>query len=333
MRKLLPLLLSLSLAVGFLGCSKSSDTATDGPGASARKTKLSFITNVSADFWVYAEAGARAAERDFGDIEVIFRSGDGTTTKQKQIVDDLLAAGVEGVAISPTSATNQIRMINDWATDAHVICVDSDAPGSDRITYLGTDNIAAGRQLGQLAIEALPNGGKVMVFVGIKDQQNAIERFQGFKEATAGTGIEVIDLRTDGADAAKARANAEDTLTAYPDIAALVGLWSYNAPACLEAVKAAGLVGKVQILSFDEAPKTLEAIDAGEIYGTVVQDPYRFGYDSMALLRALAVEGKTPTAAGVPAEKIIYVPTKVLRHGQGLAYKAQCDAWKASLAQ
>ncbi|MBT5902361.1 MAG: substrate-binding domain-containing protein [Opitutaceae bacterium] len=327
MRKLLPILLSL-VGLFFVGCGKASDSSgTKSPA----KTKLSFITNVSADFWVYAEAGARAAEREFGDIEVIFRSGDGTTTKQKQIVDDLLAAGVEGVAISPTSATNQIRMINDWATDAHVICVDSDSPESNRITYLGTDNIAAGRQLGELAKEALPNGGKVMVFVGIKDQQNAIERFQGFKEATAGSGIEVIDLRTDGADAAKARANAEDTLTAHPDIAGLVGLWSYNAPACLEAVKAAGLVGKVQILSFDEAPKTLEAIDAGEIFGTVVQDPYTFGYDSMALLRALAVKDMSPTDAGVPDNKIIYVPTKVLRKGEGLAYKIQCDEWKASI--
>ncbi len=328
MRKLLPVLFSL-VGLFIVGCGKSSDSS-DAPRVS--KAKLSFITNVSADFWVYAEAGARAAEREFGDIEVIFRSGDGTTTKQKQIVDDLLAAGVKGVAISPTSATNQIRMINDWATDAHVICVDSDSPDSNRITYLGTDNIAAGRQLGELAKEALPNGGKVMVFVGIKDQQNAIERFQGFKEATAGSGIEIIDLRTDGADAAKARANAEDTLTAHPDIAGLVGLWSYNAPACLEAVKAAGLVGKVQILSFDEAPKTLEAIDAGEIFGTVVQDPYTFGYDSMALLRALAVKDMSPPDAGVPDSKIIYVGTKVLRHGEGLAYKAQCDAWKASIA-
>ena len=96
MRILTSLLVALSL--GFTGCSKSSDSSA---AKTAAKTKLSFITNVSADFWVYAEAGARAAEREFGDIEVIFRSGDGTTTKQKQIVDDLLAAGVKGVAISP----------------------------------------------------------------------------------------------------------------------------------------------------------------------------------------------------------------------------------------
>ncbi|MEM0970784.1 MAG: substrate-binding domain-containing protein, partial [Verrucomicrobiota bacterium] len=176
-----------------------------------------------------------------------------------------------------------------------------------------------------------PNGGKVMVFAGIKDVQNVVERFQGVREALEGSGIEIIDLRTDGGDATKARANAEDTLTAHPDVAGLIGLWAYNAPACLEAVRAAGLIGKVQIVSFDEMPKTLEAIDEGEIHGTVVQNPYQFGYDSMVLLRDLVVEGDSASDAGVPANKIMYVPTRVLRKGEGLEYKAQCDAWKASL--
>lgn len=324
-----PIKIIASLALfSLLGCSGPNDTGS----TSARKTKLCFITNVSADFWAYAEAGTRQAEREYPDIEVYFRAGDGTTTKQKQIVDDLLVAGVKGVAISPTSARNQIRMINEWAKDSHLITVDSDAPESDRICYLGTDNLAAGRQCGELIKEALPNGGKIMVFVGIKDMQNSIERFQGIKDVLAGTNIEIIDLRTDGGDAAKARANAEDALTAHPDIAGMVGLWSYNPPACLEAVRAAGLMGKVKIIAFDEAPKTLEAIDAGEIHGTVIQDPYTFGYDSMVLLRDLIVEGKSPSEAGIPDNKIIHVPTRVLRKGEGLAYKAKCDAWKASIA-
>jgi ribose transport system substrate-binding protein len=313
--------------LSLVACSGPNDTST----SSVKKTKLCFITNVSADFWAYAEAGARQAEREFQDIEVFFRAGDGTTTKQKQIVDDLLVSGVKGVAISPTSAKNQVRMIDEWSKDSYLITVDSDAPESDRICYLGTDNLAAGRQCGELIKEALPNGGKIMVFVGIKDMQNSIERFQGIKDVLAGTNIEVIDLRTDGGDAAKARANAEDALTAHPDIAGLVGLWSYNPPACLEAVRAADLLGKVKIIAFDEAPKTLEAIDAGEIYGTVIQDPYTFGYDSMVLLRDLIAEGKSPQEAGVPENKIIHVPTRVLRKGEGLAYKEKCDAWKASI--
>ena len=84
-------------------------------------------------------------------------------------------------------------------------------------------------------------------------------------------------------------------------------------------------------MAFDESPKTLEGIDDGEIYGTVIQDPYTFGYDSMALLRDLTVEGKSASEAGIPESGIIHVPTRVLRKGEGLAYKAQCDAWKASV--
>ena len=87
-----------------------SPNSSNTGSTSAKKTKLCFITNVSADFWAYAEAGAKQAETEFGDIEVYFRAGDGTTTKQKQIVDDLLVTGVKGIAISPTSAKNQIRM-------------------------------------------------------------------------------------------------------------------------------------------------------------------------------------------------------------------------------
>ncbi|MEO0445085.1 MAG: sugar-binding protein, partial [Verrucomicrobiota bacterium] len=266
--------LMAAMIVAFTGCSSDSSSGA----GSTKKTKIAFITNLSADFWAYAEAGARKAESEFEDIKVEFRTGDGTTAKQKQIVDDLLVTGVKGIAISPTNAKNQVKMINEWTEDATVICVDSDAPESNRLCYMGTDNVAAGRQAGELMKEVLPNGGKVMVFAGIKDVQNVVERFQGVREALEGSGIEIIDLRTDGGDATKARANAEDTLTAHPDVAGLIGLWAYNAPACLEAVRAAGLIGKVQIVSFDEMPKTLEAIDEGEIHGTVVQNPYQFGY-------------------------------------------------------
>ena len=78
-----------------------------------------------------------------GDIEVIFKVGDGTTAKQKQIVDDLISSGVKGIAISPVDPAGQKRMINEWSKDIKVLCVDSDAPDSDRVAYLGTDNVAA----------------------------------------------------------------------------------------------------------------------------------------------------------------------------------------------
>ena len=156
--------------------------------------------------------------------------------------------------------------------------------------YIGTDNVAAGRQAGQLIREAIPDGGSIMLFVGKLDAQNAQERIQGIKEALEGSTIRIIDVRTDDADDVRAKANAADTLVRYPDIKGLVGLWSYNGPAILNAVREAGKVGRVQIVAFDEADETLAGVKDGAIHGTVVQQPYEFGYQAIVRM-AQAVRG------------------------------------------
>ena len=170
-----------------------------------------------------------------------------------------------------------------------------------------------------------------MAFVGLLDAQNAQERYQGVKEALEGTNIEVLDLRPDNMDMGKARRNAEDTLIKHPDIAAMVGLWGYNAPAILEALRDKKKLGEVKIIAFDEAPETLKAIDAGEIYGTVVQNPYEFGYESMKLVHGLVVGGKSPEELGVPENGQIIVDTKILKQVDGQAYLDYCNGLKASL--
>ena len=118
----------------------------------------------------------------------------------------------------------------------------------------------------------------------------------------------ILDTQTDGADRTVAKQNAENTLVKYPDIDAMVGLWAYNAPSCLEALKAAGKEGKVKLFSFDEADAALEGIIDGHIEGTIVQQPYEFGYQSAKYLKDIH-DGKT---IDVPANKEIVIPAKTI---------------------
>ena len=304
-----------------------------GKKSSSGKVRLAFVTNASADFWAYAQAGVQKAESEFDDIEVEFKVGDGTPAKQRELIEALLVRGVKGIAISPTNPSGQKEMLNEWAEKASLITVDSDAVDSDRKFYLGTDNVAAGRKAGELLKEALPNGGKVMAFVGLGDQANAVERYQGLREAVEGTEIEILDLRTDEVDFGKARRNAEDTLTKHPDIAGMVGLWSYNAPLILEAVRDKGVLDKVKIIGFDEDPRTLKAIDAGEIHGTIVQKPYEFGYQAVVALRAMIVGNKTPKDLEVPDTNQKFIETLTIRKGEGLEYLEKCNAWKNAISK
>jgi len=225
------------------------------------------------------------------------------------------------MAMSPVDPVNQTQMINEVAKQILVLTQDSDAPQSDRACYLGTDNVAAGRQAGELIKEALPQGGKIMVFVGKSDARNAQERFQGIKETLQGSKVEILDLRTDDTDRVRAKSNVSDTLVKHAEVAGLVGLWSYNGPAILNAVKDAGKVGQVKIICFDEEDETLAGVKDGAIFATVVQQPYEFGYQSV-LLMAKALGGDS---SAIPANKQKIIPTLIIKQNNVAEFTAKIN--------
>ena len=100
----------------------------------------------------------------------------------------------------------------------------------------------------------------------------------------------------------------------------LVGFYSYNPPRIYEALQAAGTDGAITVIAFDEDPITLGAVRAGEFAGTVVQQPYEWGYQGMKLMATYLGGDKSM----VPEDGLIIVPTKVID-------KANVDAFEADL--
>jgi len=281
--------------------------------------KLAFVANNAATFWTIARTGCDAAANDLGNAEVDFRiPATGSAAEQQQILDDLVAKGVDGIAVSPIAPKNQIDFLNKIAAQTLLICVDSDAADSKRVCYIGTDNFAAGQEAGKLIKEALPDGGKIMVFVGYADAQNAMDRLGGIKKELEGSNISIVDLRTDDTDTVRAQKNAEDTLVKYPDISSLVGLYNYNGPAILNAVRSAGLAGKVKIICFDENAETLDGVASGDIYGTVVQQPFEFGKQAITKMAKYLGGDKAALAGGKQI-----VSTRSLKKDDIAGFKAE----------
>jgi ribose transport system substrate-binding protein len=290
------------------GCNKNETAATAGGKAkSGKKLKIAYITNGIDPFWNTAAAGVKAAAKEF-DADAEVKMPAKGIADQKRFIEGLLAGGVDGIAISPIDAKNEIDLINQACAVTKVITHDSDAPDSKRLCFVGMDNYKAGRAAGKLVKEAIPNGGKVMLFVGRLEQLNAQQRRQGIIDelldkpeqslakmiydppgkALAGAKYNILDTRTDNFDYARAKANAEDAITSIPDLACMVGLFGYNPPTCLEALKGAGKTGQIKLVAFDENAPTLQGIIDGHIYGTVSQQPYLYGYHSVRILAALA---------------------------------------------
>jgi ribose transport system substrate-binding protein len=322
MKSIQSLFAALCVAAIVSGCGKSEAPKSDGGAAPAptagKKLKLAFVSNNAATFWISARVGCEAAAKELGNVEADFRiPSTGSAAEQQQILDDLVAKGVDGIAVSSIDPKNQTDFLNKIAAQALLICVDSDAAESKRVCYIGTDNFAAGVEAGKLIKEALPNGGKIMVFVGYADAQNSKDRFGGIKKELEGSKVEVIDLRTDDTDVVRAQKNAEDTLVKYPDISMLVGLYDYNGPAILNAVRSASVNGKVKIVCFDDKVETLDGVASGDIYGTVVQQPFEFGKQSMTKMAKYLGGDKAALAGGKQI-----VATRSLKKDDIAAFKA-----------
>ena len=302
------------------GSSASSGTTSSTSGS---KTSLAFVTNGASDYWKICNSGVKAASDKLGDVDVQFvEPADASAATQKQDVNDLMSKGVKGIAISPIDPSNDTDFLNSVAAKTSLVTSDSDAPSSNRLCYIGTDNHAAGIMAGGLLKQALPQGGKVMIFVGSADAQNAHDRITGVQDAIKGTKIQIIGTRTDDQDHARAKQNAADAIVSNPDLAGMVGVYSYNGPAIYSAVKSAGKQGKIQIIAFDQEDDTMTGVKDGTIYGAIVQQPYQFGYKSVQLLDQLAKGDKS----GIPANKLIIVPTQAIQ-------KNNIDAYLASQAK
>ncbi len=290
------------------------------------KTKVAFVTNNPESFWSIAEAGTKKAAAE-EDVEVLFQKpAQNDAALQKEKIDTVMSQGIKAIAVSVISPDDQGPYLDEIAAKVPLLTQDNDAPNTKRKCYIGTDNYLAGKAVGQLIQEVMPDGGIVVLFVGDLKALNAqlrkqgvLDQLAGVKDAKGDTYGKYTLYRTyldqpEGPQSAKE--NAVDAITKLGNKSepiCMVGLWAYNPPAILSAVKDKGKEGKIKIVGFDEDPATLQGIAEGSVHGTVVQQPFLFGYEAVKMMAALARGDNSK----VPANGIRYVPHRVITKDGG----------------
>ncbi|MEX2215834.1 MAG: sugar-binding protein [Phycisphaeraceae bacterium] len=322
------LFLSLSLA----GCGKKDGGDLASPGQpSGKKITIAFVTNGPDRFWNIAQAGVLQAGKDFN-VDAEFRAPQPGADFQKQVLEDLVTRGINGIAVSPIDPDNQHDLLNSIASKTILITHDSDAPKTNRKFYVGIDNYKAGREAGKLVKKAIPDGGKIIVFVGRLEQLNARQRRQGLIDEVLDRPMQTIatlkvdpnngpigegkyvfvNTYVDQFKSEQYTAQPRDAITATPDVACMVGLFAYNPPAIIQAVRESGNLGKIKIVGFDEHDETLAAITEGIVEGTIAQQPYEYGYQSVKILTALIKKDDK----SLPKEtEILLLPIVVKKEG------------------
>jgi len=300
------------MTAALCGCGKTGTAIIPAPKG---KATVAFVTNNPDPFWSIVESGCRKAEKETG-VEVVFKKpSSGNPAEQKEIIESLVTQGVKAISVSVIDPNNQAADIDAVAAKVPFLAVDNDAPQTKRQCYIGTDNYLAGRAAGKLVKEAMPAGGVVALFVGQTEALNARQRCFGVLDEladaapptdpnklptlpAAGTTLGKFKLhkictdQPEGEPACKQKAtDALIELAKEPNVC-FVGLWAYNPPALLSAVKDQNKLGQVKIVGFDENPVTLGGVADGHIVGTIVQDPFNFGYESVKAMAGIA-KGET----------------------------------------
>jgi ribose transport system substrate-binding protein len=258
-----------------------------------------FITGGSGAFWERTVNGAKSAADDYDATLVVETpSANEGVAEQTELLEDLSEKPVDGIAVSPLDADGQTELINKLAKKTMLVTFDSDASDSERQSHVGTTNYAAGRACARLVTDAIPDGGKIAVLVANSTKENIRDRKGAFQEriaqfaddnddATAGPKYTIVGFFEDGGDEAKCAENIRGVVKQYPDLACIVGMNSQHGPVLLKTLKDDGQLDKVKLVTFDDAPETLQGVEDGHIYATLAQDPFKFGYQAVEILCSL----------------------------------------------
>ncbi len=296
-----------------------SQIMSDSAGMLKQGLRVAFVTGGSGPYWQITADGAQAAAADYNvELTVAMPLGSENIEHQMQNLLQVALDNPDGIVISPVDAERLTRSINRISDKSIVVTFDSDAPFSNRQSYIGTNNLAAGRLCAELVKEAIPDGGKVAVLVANLSKYNLVERKQGFADELARKRIvsdeadpaayEVIDYLLDDGDDEKCAENIRSVLSANPDVKCMVGMNARHGPILIEVLSEAGKLDQIKLVTFDDAPETLAGIAEGHVHATVAQDPYKYGYEAVRMLATLCRKGESelPVVGGGSVSVTVY---------------------------
>lgn len=246
-------------------------------------------------FWQSVHAGAIKAGEEFG-LEILWNAPqlEIDSARQISIVENLITRQVDGIVLAPVDEDALVSVVHRAADRGIPVAIFDSAINTDRIiTFVVTDNYQGGVMAAERMGAILGGQGKVGVIGFMPGSASTMKREAGFVETVERRfpGIEIAGgVRFNMADRAKALAEAENLLTAHPDLAGFFADNESSVDGTVQAVKQRGLAGQVKIIGFDASETLVADMRAGVIDSIVVQDPFRMGYESTRQM-ALHLQG------------------------------------------
>jgi ABC-type sugar transport system substrate-binding protein len=295
------------LTVAITACAgQDSSTRSDGMAA--------VIKPLDNPFAVRIRSGLVSTARQHR-VRISVQAADGLqdTAGQASDLEALAAEEAACYVVNPLDQTNLIPALLDIKPGTPIVNVDSpvdrsaaEALGLRITTYIGSDNVAAGRLAARAMAGLVPRGGRVAVIGGIPGDPGSVARTQGFIEGARGR-FKVVTAVAADFDRARAEQAASQLITAKEPLDGIFAVNDQMALGVVDAVSAVGQSGKVAVIGMDGIPEALDAVRSGNMSATVAQSPFMIGQ--------LAVETCLAALRGRPVPAAIQTPIRLVSAG------------------
>ena len=276
----------------LVGCS-SSTTTTQGPAKHAGQSDGSetrtaetprvalIMKSLANEFFSTMAAGAETHQSEHADQYELLVNGikdESDLGRQVALVDEMVAAGIDVIVIAPADSKALVPALRK-AKKAGVVVVNIDnrldtevlQQENVAIPFVGPDNKAGAKKVGDFLAGKLSKGDKVAVLEGKTTAFNGVQRRLGFEDAMNEAGIEIVSSQSADWETSKANTIAASILSEHPEIKAILAANDSMALGAVAAVKSAGKTGQVTIVGFDNIKAVQELIREGKVLATADQ--------------------------------------------------------------
>lgn len=269
------------------------------------QTTIGFtVWNLQALFFNQQLDGIKQAAKD-NNVKVIAVDCQNQLTRQVSSIEDLVQEGANAIIVNPVDATGVIPAIQDAVkAGVPIIAIDQKIEIPPASIFIGVDNYAAGKEIGEFLVKYVKDnmGGKAKVgIVGALNSYIQNLRMAGFLEAVKDEiGIQVVQV-VDGQNVLEvAMSAAENLVSANPDLDFLYTTGEPQTVGSVAAIESAGKTDTIKIVGWDLQKQVISGIDKGFVIGIVQQDPYQEGYQGVVNALKVLKGEKIPEQIIIP---------------------------------
>ena len=282
---------SLLVCLFVVACSEGEGRKSAEP-YTGKPLKLAVIPKgTSHEFWKSVRFGAEKAAKELGNVEIVWRGPvvESDTGSQIEVVKNMITLHVDGIVLAPNQKGGLVDAVQESIDEnIPVVIFDSGLEEGPPIAgYVATDNFKGGRVAAEAMAKAIGEKGNVILLRYLAGSESTEQRENGFLEGLSEyENIKVVSSDQRGGDnTTTAKEKVDQLLQLFgDDLAGIFAVCEPNANGTLEALRNAGLAGKVKFIAFDPSDALIEALKDGSCSGIVLQDPVEMGYRGVLTL-------------------------------------------------